>query len=86
MTRNEMKEKARVEFEGMEYIPAFTITGLIDKIYDDINSRTCENCKHYENYDCKILGDWDCMNDEPCQWAPPDNFGCVLFERKENES
>ena len=43
--------------------------------------KTCDNCKYYSFYaECKKIDDWDCMNDEPCRWTPPNNFGCNKYE------
>lgn len=61
---------------------AYDIDDVID-IINDFQSRTCENCKHYDNSGCLIIGDWDCYNDEPCNWMPPLDFGCLKFERKD---
>ena len=58
-------------------------TEIIDKIYDDFESRTCENCKHFIDSECMVIGDWDCYYDSPAQWTPPKDFGCNKFVRKQ---
>ncbi len=52
----------------------------INSIYDDIESRTCENCKYLSNIyvggGCeKLIGEY--------HFIPPKNFGCNKFERKQ---
>ncbi len=88
MNREEAKETdlKRLEVEYTDGTKEFQISSmkvykLIDKIYDDIESRTCENCKHFiqqhrkhGNY-CGILS----VNKTGFEL---DNFGCNKFERK----
>ena len=46
-------------------------------------NRMCKNCRFYENYECQVIDDWDCYNDEPAQWTPPsEDFGCNKFKKK----
>ena len=52
---------------------------LIDKIYDDFESRVCENCKHHKYIEksyrmCNKL-----------EIATSSDFGCNRFERREDE-
>ena len=53
---------------------------FIDKIYDDFESRTCENCYWYSSEVC--------TNDESplCADFVSEDYGCILFERKEDET
>ena len=51
---------------------------LVDKIYDDVDSRLCVNCKSHK--------DGVCVNDNsPLRWDFVDDaYGCVFFNRKDN--
>ena len=66
---------------------------LVDKIYDDLESRTCENCKHSsiaeDTWSGKVvsmfcdlgIGEWetcDVMMTSP-------SFGCNKWEKVNNE-
>ncbi len=54
---------------------------LIDKIYNDFESRICGNCEFYEKYNSVC-----CNGDSPlCSEVVDKNFGCNEFERKTNE-
>ena len=62
---------------------------LIDKIYDDFESRVCEHCKYYNpnNYDIKegIADVWiacDKLYIEERDGVSLDGFGCNRFERR----
>lgn len=52
------------------------IHDVVDKIYDDFESRICENCKFYEK-NPNI-----CCNSNSRLWAEvvDNNFGCNQFE------
>ena len=55
---------------------------LIDKIYDDFESRTCENCKYNiatANEDIMWCNNSDALED----FEVFANFGCNKFERRE---
>ena len=58
---------------------------FIDKIYDDFENRTCENCKYYkeeESY-CKNEENEVFEFDNYKKMKVPDwKFGCNRFERK----
>jgi len=66
------------------------VDDLVDKIYDDIESRTCENCKHYEMYMPQNnmhdqYNRMDCTANDAGQNIvsyPPPTFGCNKFERR----
>ena len=81
MTRDEAHEK----FDDMWAVDAIPMDDAIDMIYDDLESRICKNCKHNYNGRCMLIDDWDGYNDEPCEWAPPTNFGCNKFERNKDD-
>ena len=91
MTREEAKE----ELNNFGY----TINeqnSIVDRIYDEFEARTCENCKYY-TYCSKENGLTNCSlpyhrcsnNDidaDGTWFCPPNkNFGCNLFERKIND-
>ena len=70
MTREEHKEY------NAENYPASVLTWLndaTDRAYDDFESRTCENCKHYKRYEYEIPGAEDFTDFET---------GCILFKMK----
>lgn len=83
MTRDEAKDfmwyendkNPRINWGNHETIRGL-IDEMIDKIYDDFESRTCGGCKYLEDGDCGLIEDWDFYNDEPCKWSPPNNFCC----------
>lgn len=48
---------------------------IVDRIFDDFESRTCENCKYYhQNYLCLEVGNGD--------FEPDKYFGCNKFISK----
>ena len=47
MTREEAKDLIEMEFDDYYYCCDSNHCSVIDQIYDDFESRTCENCKHY---------------------------------------
>jgi len=51
---------------------------LIDEIFDDFESRTCENCVYFDRIGA-------CSNNESIAYdcLSVDDFGCNKFERKE---
>ena len=79
MTRYELKKYANGYVkEGMKIV----IDELIDTISDDIESRTCENCKWYELSHDNSLG-W--CNSRAIDFEDKlihKSFGCNKFERK----
>lgn len=56
----------------------------IDKIFDDIDSRVCENCKYVETEGGIILVDSCCTNRLSVAYGELVfvQFGCNQFERK----
>ena len=76
MTREEAQTK-RYIIESTEYnVP--TMKEHIDKIYDDFESRVCENCSRV-NDPCEIA--LVAFYDEGMNLQ---YFGCNKFERKDN--
>ena len=71
MTREEAKEELwqRGNINTLGKVDA---NEIIDKIYDDFESRICKNCKHYES-------DWCCDN----AFVVDEIFGCNRFEPKD---
>ena len=63
---------------------------FIDKIFDDIESRTCKNCKYFEVIDfigntCsnpKLLQDEEMFVDRGLFINVREDFGCNRFERR----
>ena len=56
---------------------------VIDDIYDEFESRTCENCEYYR-VDILFSKKWDCTKNIPSQKVvnfPPKDFGCNSFKR-----
>lgn len=79
MTREEAKIK-----EANYYISPYK---MIDIIYDDFDSRTCENCKYVHarlNSFGQII-DYMCHNDmSPIETeCVKSDFGCNMFEKKD---
>ena len=73
MTREQAKE--RIPHLGCYNGDVFRV---IEAIYDDFESRTCENCKWYINRGCgKII--------ENCIFPLPYNFGCNKWEKKDGQ-
>lgn len=74
MTREEAEQKAG-SYISRDY--------LINAIYDDIESRTCENCKYGNDLDLSLLS-CTSMNPQTPSFCTID-FGCNKFERKDHE-
>lgn len=74
MTREEAKQLNQIlDFDGMDE--------LLDEIYDDFESRTCENCKHWNaNTKHKLVG--SCSASENFRGGCLKNFGCNKWEAK----
>lgn len=80
MTRKQAKKALSDEFTNNDKI--------VDKIYDEFESRICENCKH-----CSILciahsrESIECLNtNSPMAYKETRlSFGCNKFLRKDNE-
>ena len=90
MTREEVKDLLfRFVKRGMT-MKNISFEMAIDEIYDEIESRTCENCKYYEE---RIQGMGECNNiiyegfsvglvyDYDNMFLPKD-FGCNKWESK----
>ena len=80
MNREELKE----EWCDDLLKDSIQIERLIDSIYDDFESRTCENCRfRMSNIDGTLL----CMNgkapDFLLERTVPENFSCSLFDKGE---
>jgi len=46
MTREEAKDLIEIEYDSLDNYCDSNHCSVIDQIYDDFESRTCENCKH----------------------------------------
>ena len=62
---------------------------LVNIIYSDFESRVCKNCKHSEpHYDKELvlMCHKGVCNQILCQeCGVTEDFGCMMFERKNNE-
>lgn len=69
-----------IEYNRVEY------ERIINKIYDDFESRTCENCKYFAEWNDGNgrLGVGDCIGNISIsiESTVPDYFGCNEFEPK----
>ena len=56
MTREEAYGEARIGGQTRD-LTIFDVDVIIDKIYDDFESRNCRNCKHwtYTTMECDII-------------------------------
>ena len=66
--------------DGILVVAPGLIVDLIDRIYDDFESRICKNCKYYNNGNCPILQGASVKY--VLDWLD-ETFGCNKFERKE---
>ena len=83
MTREEAKSK--LTCYGYSQNKPLADYKVIDQIYDDIESRICENCKHYNMdtavYYCDTY-DIVMINDDNTIRTVDKDFGCNKFVRK----
>jgi len=76
--------------KSLGYIQEGRIMYLIDELYDDFNSRTCENCKHFNSVFNKVENKNKefCANKKSLMFRVFKNegvlkkFGCNKFEIK----
>ena len=86
MTREEAKKVIRNIGEGWA-VSEGDVEELIDKIYDDFESKICKNCKYFKGTGMIA----NCSNLEVGKMNGgafidvDENFGCNKFERRENE-
>jgi len=74
------------DFARKVYISGQGSYDFIDKIYDSFEDRTCSNCRFYEKGDCLVIDGWDCYEDAPTNWTPPNkDFGCNKFIEKNTQ-
>ena len=57
------------------------VSDIVDIIYDDLESRTCENCEHSVKEDKKFSPVWFCGGALKYSQVQKD-FGCNKFEAK----
>jgi len=83
MTREEAKEIIYYSFfeKGKYGLTKNNIFKLINKIYNDFESRTCKNCSQYKDGKCRIFQGAKCKY--TLDVIDDKNFGCNRFERKE---
>ena len=86
MTREEAKEylgETLKDFYDIDYDCDF----IVDKIYDDFESRTCENCRNWSQEHITIglclmeVSEMDIP--DLSKYSTSNNFGCNKFERKD---
>ena len=62
---------------------------LIEAIYDDFENKVCENCKYFEDTTkCRHPYNkqyYYCDGESGMPMSVSKDFGCILFERRENE-
>ena len=78
MTREEAKKIADLSISTIKRYSDLTkrFNGLIDEIYDDFESRVCENCKHHKYIEKSY------RLCEELEITTSDDFCCNLFERR----
>lgn len=77
-------EKTYAKVEGM--IPYFKTIKIVDKIFNDFESRICKNCEHHTGVTAD-QGWWE-GDDYTCKELKKNthmDFGCNKFERKAND-
>jgi len=80
MNREDAKDLFRLDRDS--YGKVRTPITKVDKIYDEFESRICENCKHY-NCGCSIQDSLISVSLEKNLGMPNlNNFGCNKFERE----
>ncbi len=88
MTREEAKKIADLSISTIKRYSDLTkrFNGLIDEIYDDFESRVCENCKYFDfPYPKRIRGLCTKETEDVDELVKKD-FGCIHFERREDEA
>lgn len=78
MTREEAKNL-------YSHFDKFNRDAIVDRIYDDIESRVCENCEYieYGTFDDMIYCSIDCSSNKyRKEKSVTRDFGCNLFKRK----
>ena len=52
---------------------------IVNSMFDDFESRACKNCKHHKDIGKSYRTCYE------IELNTSDDFGCVLFERKEDD-
>ena len=77
------REVAHSDIMDWYELYASDIHELVNRIYDDFESRTCSNCKHYKNLEVFDIGDYRDVCTHPVVdkfvSCPPKDFGCNKF-------
>ena len=58
----------------------YEVEEIINEIFDDFESKTCENCKHYDKYHSKCLNQYSIAYKAYSNIVSSD--GCNKFEAK----
>ena len=87
MTR---EEAHRIAYEDLDSMYHSTwIKVVVDDIYDDFKSRTCENCKWLKErnpFNKPIFPRHKCTHADVIYMCTDKDFGCNKFERNTNET
>ena len=79
------KEQAYKNLDALEktidgkFVEYASVSNLIEDIYCEFERRTCKNCLFYKDYTCCNVDSY--LNAKRIV----EEFGCNLFERRENE-
>jgi len=79
MTREEAKDILFLDEDGF-----FVQDALVDKIFDDFESRTCSNCIYFDKAPTEYHEN-ECLNkfnDEIVNFGMDTTFGCNKWEAK----
>lgn len=79
MTRDEATLKLMENLDGA-MIAIGHVESVLNKVYKDFESRTCDNCKHFQEETRMSFA--SCENDIFDYIAFPKDFGCNKFERR----
>jgi len=85
MTREEALKV--VEETDTMMLPSWQVKNIINAIFNDIETRTCENCKYYTHSDTIPYIGMECTANNGAMSIvcfPPPTFGCNKFEREQD--
>ena len=77
MTKEEVKQLIYDKRDDKDKIHLLSLFSFIEDIYDDFESRTCENCKHQEGIGCEVYPsawNWFSLNES--------EFSCNQWKAK----
>lgn len=91
MTRDDAVSKYTMVWQEDDHWNDYSIEEVVNKIYDDFESRVCKNCKFYDKEDflCNVIPESDSWIMDAldravpnAQFCPDDDFGCNKFKKK----